>query len=137
MEQSLIYYYNPLLNSSKHSAIKNINWDDKYLSIPYSSKYKHKKIRYYVHWPADKNYGELSLSLKTELYLVQKFNLDIEEVLANLGKLHHYKQCEGGLRQPVIIDRIDDDKKMELIKNKRMHEFSEKYLYWDKFTKKD
>lgn len=25
LEQSLIYYYNPLLNSSKHPAVKNID----------------------------------------------------------------------------------------------------------------
>ena len=123
LEQSLIHYYNPLLNSSKHPAIKNINWDDKYLTIPFTPKYKYKKVRYFVHWP-DKPYW--GLSLKSELYLVLRFNLDIKEVLANLGKLHHYKQCEG-LRLPVIIDRIDDNKEMELIENKRMHELREYY----------
>jgi hypothetical protein len=114
LEQSLIYHYNPLLNSSIHPAIKNIDWSDKYLTIPYTPKYKRNKVRYWVHWPGpDRSYIP---KLRTELYLIQKYNLDIKEVWANLGKLHHYKHSMG-LKQPVIIDRIDDNKEIEILRN--------------------
>ncbi len=112
LEQSLIYHYNPLLNSSIHPAIKNIDWSDKYLTIPYTPKYKRNKVRYWVHWPNI----PFCPSLKTELYLIQRYNLDIKEVWANLGKLHHYKHSML-LRQPVIIDRIDDNKEIEILQN--------------------
>ena len=133
LEQSLIHYYNPLINTSKHPAVKNINWDDKYLTVPFISKYKYPKVRYYVHWP-DPRIGELSL--KTELYLVQKLKYDMKEVLANLGKIHHYKQSV--LRQPVIIDRIDDDKKIEEISRQHIQKEALRYasFSWMHFFKK-
>jgi LAGLIDADG DNA endonuclease family len=36
LQQSLISYYNPLLNHSKYINIERIIWNDKYLNIPYS-----------------------------------------------------------------------------------------------------
>jgi hypothetical protein len=102
IEQSLISYYNPLLNHLKYVSVKNIILDDKYFIIPYTSDYIKKRIRYHI----KHSENDTGLSLKTELYLFQKFKLDINEVLANLGKLHYYKKCEM-LRQPMIINRVE------------------------------
>lgn len=101
MEQSLISHYNPLLNGLKHVAVKNISLDDKDLSIPYTNTYKQKKVRYHL---KTSNTSE-GLSLKTQQYLV-RFNLDIEEVLANLGKMHYYKDSIG-INPNLIITRVE------------------------------
>ena len=44
---------------------------------------------------------------RSELYLIQKYNLDINEVLANLNKSHYYKSCFL-LKQPLTISRIEE-----------------------------
>lgn len=131
LEQSLINKFKPKLNSIQKVGIRPLSWCDTYLDEISSEKSLHKVYgranKYIIKISINKEYFDRNirkvnndymrskliedeeyfysvLPPRTEDYMRKKYNLNIEEVLENINKLHHYKGCV--LKQPMIIETV-------------------------------